>query len=159
MPLSNYERLIRLAEDIFSVKNDPHQLDVDEAVLQRLRQLHPATVSEYIDGNGPVAWVLVFPTTLELMHRFLDHKISEKELFELTPLHETYEAIYLCSALVLEEYRRKGISKRLTLEAISQIGNDHPIKALFVWPFTPEGDWASAEIGNRTGLPLYRYSE
>ena len=159
MPLSNYERMIQLAEDVFSVKNDPNQLDVDEKVLERLQKMHPATISEYNEGNGPVAWVLVIPTTEELMNRFLENKISEKELFELTPLNIKYEALYLCSALVLEEYRRKGIAKRLTLNAIEQIRKDHPIKALFVWPFTEEGNLTLLEIEKLTSLPLYKRTE
>src|SRR5436190_1159755 len=159
MPLSNYERMIQLAEDVFSVKNDPNQLDVDEKVLERLQKMHPATISEYNEGHGPVAWVLVIPTTEELMNRFLENKISEKELFELTPLNIKYEALYLCSALVLEEYRRKGIAKRLTFDAIKQIQKDHPIKALFVWPFTKEGNLAVTEIGQLASLPLYKRAE
>ncbi|MNE18731.1 hypothetical protein D3C80_1117830 [compost metagenome] len=159
MPLSNLERMIQLAEEVFSVKNDPNQLDVNPTVLERLQQIHPATVAEYDDGNGPVAWILLIPTTLELMNRFIENKISEKELFDLTPLNTKYEALYLCSALVLEEYRRKGIAKRLTMEAIENIRKDHPLKALFVWTFSKEGDLGAAEIARLTSLPLYKRIE
>ena len=159
MPLSNLERMIQLAEEVFSVKNDPNQLDVNPAVLERLKQIHPATLSEYDDGNGPVAWILLIPTTLELMNRFIENKISEKELFDLTPLNTKYEALYLCSALVLQEYRRKGIAKRLTMEAIDNIRKDHPLKALFVWTFSKEGDLGAAEIARLTSLPLYKRIE
>lgn len=159
MPLNNLERMIQLAEEVFSVKNDPNQLDVNPTVLERLQQIHPATVAEYDDGNGPVAWILLIPTTLELMNRFIENKISEKELFDLTPLNTKYEALYLCSALVLEEYRRKGIAKRLTMEAIENIRKDHPLKALFVWTFSKEGDLGAAEIARLTSLPLYKRIE
>jgi GNAT superfamily N-acetyltransferase len=125
-------------------------------VLERLRKIHPATISEYNDGNGPVAWVLLIPTTLDLMIQFLENKISEKELFDLTPLDTTYEALYLCSALVLEEYRRKGITKQLALRAIENIRHDHPLKALFVWAFSPEGDLAAEKIAHLAELPLYK---
>lgn len=159
MPLNNLERMIQLAEEVFSVKNDPNQLDVNPTVLERLQQIHPATVAEYDDGNGPVAWILLIPTTLELMNRFIENKISEKKLFDLTPLNTKYEALYLCSALVLEEYRRKGIAKRLTMEAIENIRKDHPLKALFVWTFSKEGDLGAAEIARLTSLPLYKRIE
>nr|MBP6681257.1 hypothetical protein [Saprospiraceae bacterium] len=118
MGTSNFERMIQLADDVFAVKNDPDQLDVNQDVLDQLRRIHPATVSEFDDGHGPVAWVLLIPTTLGLMDQFLNHSISEKELYEQTPLDAAYEAIYLCSAMVLEEYRRKGIARQLTLKAI-----------------------------------------
>lgn len=113
MDLSNFERLIQLADEVFAVKSDPSQLDVNQEVLERLKKMHPATISEYNEGNGPVAWILLIPTTLDLMNRFLENEISEKELFDLTPMNTAYEAIYLCSALVLEEYRRKGITSNL----------------------------------------------
>jgi GNAT superfamily N-acetyltransferase len=153
MEKNNLERLIQLADEVFDMKNDPEQLNVDQEVIRRLSSMHPSTLSEQVEGNGPVAWVLVIPTTLELMNRFLDGKISEKELFNLTPLNE---ALYLCSALVLEEYRRKGITKRLVLSAFENISRDHPIKALFVWPFTEEGGVAAERIATLAGLPLFR---
>jgi ribosomal protein S18 acetylase RimI-like enzyme len=156
MPLSNFERMIQLAEDVFAAKEDPNQLDVNQEVIEHLQKIHPATVSEYDDGNGPVAWVLIIPTTLELMHQFLENKISEKELYELTPLHIKYEALYLCSGMVLEEYRRKGIAKQLALNAVESIRKDHPIKALFTWAFTKEGDLAAEALSKQISLPLYK---
>ncbi len=152
----NLERMIQLAEDVFAVKTDPDQLDVNQDVMERLLSIHPSTVSEFVEGDGPVAWVLVIPTTSDLMNRFLKTEISERELFDLTPLGETYDALYLCSALVLEEYRRKGIAKRLTLHAIEEIRKDHPLKALFVWAFSHEGDLGSETIANLAALPLYK---
>jgi ribosomal protein S18 acetylase RimI-like enzyme len=159
MPLNNFERMIRLADEVFAVKNDPSQLGVDEEVLERLHLIHPNTVSEEADANGPVAWVLLIPTTVDLMNRFLKSEITEKELFELTPLDTEYDALYLCSALVLEEYRRKGIARRLTLKAIESIQKDHPLRALFVWPFSEAGNQASESIAKLANLTLYKRAE
>src|SRR6185295_2130947 len=113
---SNFERLIGLAEEVFAFRNDPDQLNINPAILERLQQIHPYTISQFEDTNGPVAWVLVIPTTEEIMHLFLREEITEKQLFEMTPLNTKYDALYLCSALVLEEYRRKGITMRLVLK-------------------------------------------
>jgi ribosomal protein S18 acetylase RimI-like enzyme len=156
MSKSNFERMLQLADEIFAVKNDPDQLDVNQEVLERLMMIHPATVSEYDDGNGPAAWVLLIPTTLDLMHQFLDTVISEKELFDLTPLNTKYEVLYLCSALVLEEYRRKGIAKRLALQAIESIRKDHPLKGLFVWTFSKDGDLGAEALARYSFLSLYK---
>jgi ribosomal protein S18 acetylase RimI-like enzyme len=155
----NLERMIQLADEVFAVKNDPSQLSVDEEVMERLQKMHPSTVSEFVDGDGPVAWTLLIPTTNDLMNRFLESKITERELFELTPLDIKYEALYLCSALVLEEYRRKGIAKRLTLAAIENIRKDHPLKSLFVWPFSNEGDLGAEKIAALVALPLKKRIE
>jgi hypothetical protein len=156
MPQSNYQSLIKLAEEVFAVKSDPNQLDVSQEVIERLKKIHPATVSEFSDENGPVAWLLIIPTTSDLMNRFLAKEITEKELFNLTPPDTAYEALYLCSALVLEEYRRKGITKQLALKAIEDIRKDHPLKCLFVWTFSKEGDLASEALAKLTELPLYK---
>jgi len=156
MTLSNLERMIKLAEDSFSAKSDPRQLNVDKEVIAHLKRIHPATVSEFCDENGPVAWMIFIPTTLDLMHQFLEDQISEKELYDLTPLDGSYEALYLSSALVLEEYRRKGITKQLAIKSIEQIRLTHPLKALFVWVFSSEGDKSAESIARIASLPLYK---
>ena len=158
MVLSNYLRLIRLAEETFAMHNDPSQLQVDEGVRERLLRIHPATLSEFSDENGPVAWLLVIPTSRELMEKFISKKITEKELFDKTPLDISYDALYLCSGLVLEEYQRKGIIKHLALKAIEDIRKDHPIQFLFNWAFTEGGDRAAEKLSEQTGLPLLKRS-
>jgi hypothetical protein len=156
MSLTNYERLIKLAEEVFDFRNDPDQLNVDQEIIIRLKKIHPATMSEYSDENGPVAWLLIIPTTIELMNRFIVKEITEKELFELTPLDIKYEAIYLCSGLVLEEYQRKGFIKDIAIKAIEDIRRDHPVQFLFNWAFTVGGDRAAERLAELTGLPLYK---
>lgn len=147
--------MIRLAEDSFSARTDPNQLDVDEEVIARLKEIHPATLSEHVEGDGPVVWILLIPTPLKTMERFLKKEIGEKEILNETRPGETCEALYLCSALVLPEFRGKGIAKKLTLNAISEIRKEHPIAALYVWPFSEEGDFLSKALAADTKLPLY----
>jgi len=156
MALSNYERIIQLSDEVFSSRTDPDQLNVDEKVMERLELIHPNTLSEYDDGNGPVCWILCIPTTLDLMSKFIDQKISERELYELTPLNTKYEAIYLCSALLLEEFRGKGIAQNLAIQALENIKTDHNIKALFFWAFSKEGEKLAEKLSGLMGLPLYR---
>ena len=154
MALSNFERMIQMAEEVFAVKSDPDQLDVNEEIIARIRALHPATVTEYNDSKGPVVWILILPTTLYLMNKFIDKNINEKQLLDLTPVNIKYEALYLCSAMTLPEYRKKGLTKRLTLEAIEKIRETHPIQKLFVWPFTKEGEALANAIAHSVSLPL-----
>lgn len=59
MPISNFERMIQLADEVFATKSDPSQLDINQEVLERLRKIHPDTISEYNEGKGPLAWVLL----------------------------------------------------------------------------------------------------
>jgi predicted GNAT family acetyltransferase len=156
MALNNYERLIQLSDEVFSSRVDPDQLNVNENVMEHLQLIHPDTISEYDDGNGPVCWILCIPTTLDLMSKFIEQKISERELYELTPLNVKYEAIYMCSALLLEEFRGKGIAQKLALQAIENIKIDHPIKALFFWAFSKEGEKLAEKVSRLVGLPLYK---
>ena len=156
MALSNYERLIQLADEVFSSRTDPDQLNVDENVMEHLQLIHPDTISEYDDGNGPVCWILCIPTTLDLMNQFINKEISERELYELTPLNAKYEAIYMCSALLLEEFRGKGIAQKVGMKAIENIMLDHSIKALFFWSFSKEGEKLADKASDLLGLPLYK---
>jgi len=156
MALSNFERMIQLSEEVFSSRTDPDQLNVNGNVMEHLQLIHPDTLSEYDDGNGPICWILCIPTTLELMTQFINQKISERELYDLTPLNAKYEAIYLCSALLLEEFRGKGIAQSLGLRAIENIKKDHSIKALFFWSFSKEGEKLADKVSALMDLPLYK---
>jgi len=156
MSKSNFERLIELSDEVFSSRTDPDQLNINEKVMEHLQLIHPDTISEYDDGNGPVCWILCIPTTLDLMNQFINKEISERELYELTPLNAKYEAIYMCSALLLEEFRGKGIAQRLGIKAIENIMLDHSIKALFFWSFSKEGEKLADKASDLLGLPLYK---
>jgi ribosomal protein S18 acetylase RimI-like enzyme len=154
MESDNFERMLALAEEAFDVRHDPEQLDVDETVIERLKAIHPNAVSEYADEKGPAVWILLIPTTQELMEAFLAKKISEKELFESTSPGEAYKALYLCSAMVLEEYRHKGLAKQMTLKAIAAIRHTHKIDTLFVWAFSEAGKGLAQSIAKACELSL-----
>ena len=156
MPDDNLTRMIRLADEFFEVKNDPEQLAIDQEVMERLRRLHPRTINEIRDENGPITWILLIPTTNDLMKQFLSDELSERRLFEKTPAAEKYDAIYLCSALVLPEHRHKGLAKKLTVEAIQAIRQDHPITSLFYWWFSPGGENLALSVAKECKLPLYK---
>lgn len=150
------ERMLKLVGEFFDVKNDPDQLSVNEEIMAKLYQIHPSTMLEYNEGDGPIAWILLIPTHEEIMKRFLKGEIAETKLLEETLPGEKYDTIYLCSASVLDEYRRKGLAKRLTVDAINEIRKEHAIKSLFYWSFSPEGDALAASIAKEVKLPLYK---
>lgn len=155
MAHDNFQRMMRLAEEFFATKDDPAQISVTEEVMEKLRQIHPATMSEEANENGPIAWILLLPTTDLLMHRFLRREITERELLEATPPGAAYDCLYLCSALVLPEFRRKGLAKEVICRAIQSIRKDHTIRALFVWTFSEEGDALARTVAQAVDLPLY----
>lgn len=130
--------------------------DLNQDVPERLRTIHPSTVSASDDEHGPAARVLLIPTRNAVMRRFLCGDLSEKEPFHLTEPGQQYDAIGCCSALVLTEYRRKGIVSHLTLQAIASICRDHPLQSLFVWPFSPEGDQCAKQRALQVKRPLHK---
>ena len=154
--LPNFERMLQLVEESFATRNDPAQLDVNEDVMERLQNLHPTTLSERADKNGPIVWILVIPTTTDLMNKFIEHEITEQELFERTAPGISYDALYLCSALVLKEFRNTGFAKALVVDAVKKISSVHPIQTLFVWPFSLEGDKLAEKVAQLSGFPLMK---
>lgn len=155
----NFNRMIGLVTSFFDVKNDPDQLSVNEDVIERLHRIHPATLSEFIDGDGPVVWILVIPTTTDIMNRFINGAISEGRLYNETIPGAQYDAIYLCSATVLPEFRNKGMARQMTIDAIKSIAKDHTIKVLFYWPFSEEGKALARSVAKAVALPLYEKVE
>ncbi|HEX9005858.1 MAG TPA: hypothetical protein VF889_01095 [Bacteroidota bacterium] len=154
MGKSNFERMISLVDEVFATRRDPDQISMNEAQREKLARLHPATLTQQSDENGPVAWILVFPTTRELMDKFVEGTLSERNLLAETPFDVAYTALYLCSALVLPEYRRKGLARRLTIDAVRSIQRTYPIEVLFFWPFTREGDLLAKSVAAELRLPL-----
>ena len=159
MPGDNFTRMIQLADEFFEAKNDPSQLDIDESIIARLQKIHPATMGEIADENGPIAWTIAIPTTHTLMQKFLEKKISEKELFVLTECEQQFDAVYLCSALVLPEHREKGIAKKLACTSLRAILHEHPIRELFYWSFSTEGERLAQAIADELQLSLKRRTE
>lgn len=155
MPDDNLQRMIKLAEEFFDVKNDPDQISVDETTRAQLLAIHPSTMTEVRDAEGPIVWILVIPTTTEVMDQFLAKHINEQQLLQQTSPGNRYEAIYLCSALVLPENRGKGLATRSAVQAVREIQKQHPIKDLYAWTFSPEGEGLAIAIARDLELPLH----
>ena len=146
--------MLQLIDEVFATRNDPDQIQVTQKQLKKLGAIHSATLSEYANQEGPLIWILMIPTTTVIMTEFLSGKISEKGLLKKTKPGISYDCIYLCSATTLAEYRGKGKTKQVCLEAIERIMKDHPIKTLFVWPFSAEGRRLADSLANACGLKL-----
>jgi len=49
-------------------KATPCQISVTGETMEVLKKIHPSTIGEIVNKDGPVAWVLVIPTTHALMN-------------------------------------------------------------------------------------------
>ena len=151
----NFERMMQLVTDFFDTRNDPDQISVTEEERDKLAAIHPDTLSELANDDGPIVWILLVPTTKSIMDLFLRGEISEKQLLVLTPSGVPYESIYLCSASVLPEFRQQGLAKKVAVGSIDKIGKDHPITSLFYWPLSEEGKSLARSISSATRLELF----
>ena len=151
----NYERMIALITEFFDTKNDPDQISVTEADREKLLAIHPATMSELANEDGPIVWILLVPTTQTIMDHVIKGELSEQKLLDETKPGDVYEAIYLCSGFVLPEYRNNGLAKKVGLDAIRSICKDHPIRSLFYWPFSTEGKALAEGAAKELGLQLF----
>ena len=156
MPKNNLERMIQLAEEFFATKDDPSQISINRKIMLKLERIHPSTMMEKKTSKGPIAWILVIPTMHKLMEQFVARKINERELLDKTPLRVKYDSIYLCSALVLPEYRGRGLAKSLMIKAIKSIQKDHPINCLFYWAFSKEGKNLASSVAKEFSLSLFK---
>lgn len=154
-PKPNFNRMLQLIDDVFATRNDPDQIQVNQDQLKKLQAIHPATLSEFSDDNGPLVWVLVIPTTSAIMTDFLSGNISEKQVLDKIKPGEAYDCLYLCSATTLPEARKKGLTKKVCLEAIAKISEQHAIHTLFVWPFSPEGSALANSLAQQLHLNLF----
>jgi len=151
----NLERMITLADEFFEAKRDPMQISVDEETMAALKRIHPSTMGEIANADGPVAWVLVIPTTEKLMREFISKKINEHQMLQKTLPGMKYDALYLCSALVLPEERGKGLATGLLIKSITSIKKKHSIKYLFYWGFSVEGKKLASAVAKEFALPLF----
>lgn len=152
----NLKRMLQLVDEVFESKSDPHQLSFTEEDMEHLAQLHSACLNELSNDDGPIAWISVFPTSHALAKDFVAGKSTERELFDRTLLLPTSEltTIYLCSALVLPEFRMQNLAFKTTIKAIDQMKSNLNITQLLVWPFSQEGEKLAKKIAEGSQLPL-----
>lgn len=148
--------MIDLLRQVYGENDDPEQVVIGDEERNKLMALHPGARTELRNENGPYSWILLVPTTSDLMYQFLNGTINENQLFHQTEVGIKYDALYLCSALILPEFRRKGLVKNAAINAISSILEDHSIKYLFYWPFSEEGTKLAESLANKFNLPLLR---
>jgi predicted GNAT family acetyltransferase len=146
---------MKIIDDVFETTNDDTQIKVTQKDIKKLNEIHPKCLSEIVDENGPIIWVLMIPTTQKIMRDFLEKRITEKDILKLTNLNVVYDSIYFCSVTTLPEYRKKGLTKKLCIEVVEEMKKAHPIKNVFVWPFTSDGRELAKKISNETSLNLF----
>lgn len=136
------------AEKIFGIEQDPDQMPINEESVKKLDAIYVEWLNTRSNGNNePISWSVVMPTQKSLAEQFLNNKITEKELLELTKAEERYDSLYIVSAITVPDYRNKGLAFESLIAAIKKA----PITMdalIFAWPITPEGQNLANKISS-----------
>lgn len=119
----------------------------------KLQELHPKTVVYRLKNGEPISWVVVLPTQIELMGKFLRGEINECELLDLTKPQDRYEALYLCAAFTVPEHRRRGLVIEMFKETVDAIPHIENVK-LFAWLFSDEGRKIAEKLNQILGVKI-----
>ena len=124
MSLDDNIKTSKLAEDYFGMDDDPSQMKATDESRKWVMSKGKFYNNIIRDGKDIIGFTFMLPTTTNLMNLFIENKITESELFENIKnlgIEEKPEAIYLCSAFIKPEYRRKGYVTNAYVKAINKI--------------------------------------
>lgn len=130
---------MQIAEAIFGTENDPDQIPITNESIVKLDSLcNDWLVSEVGDNGEPISWAIAMPTQKQLANDFLNNKITERELLDLTIPANIYDAAYLVSVITVPEHRGKGLGTKV----VKQVLQNMPVvddAIYFAWPTSDEG--------------------
>ena len=69
-----------LSEQFFGTENDPDQMPISMESFEKLQRLHLKTIVYKLENGEPISWVVVVPTTITLMEKFLQVFLEEVEM-------------------------------------------------------------------------------
>ena len=144
------EKTLAIAEQFFGSQEHPDYIPITKESAQKFERLNPNFMVYKLKDGEPISWILVLPTSLNLMNQFIKGDINERQLLDLTQPETKYEALYLCSAFTVPEYRRHGYVLEMFKEAIEKISHTENF-TLFAWPVTQEGKELSIKLESILG--------
>ncbi|MFA5856312.1 MAG: GNAT family N-acetyltransferase [Candidatus Pacearchaeota archaeon] len=148
----------KISEDYFGTQKDSNQIPTTRQTRDWIYKNAQDYLNIIRSDGEMVGYTFMLPCNRILMDCFLSKKINEAELFEeikKMKLKDTPETIYLCAAVLKEEFRGKGLATTAFVKAINKIiqnGKNKPI--LFYWKYSEEGGKLSQRVAKFTGLEL-----
>ncbi len=144
-----------MVKKYFKTDENPEQMPPTKETQDFLYKSCQGYMNVLKDDDKVVGFMLLLPARKELMNDFISKKINEVTLFERimrSPMDKIPQTIYLCSTIVLEDYRGKGFAVEGTLKILDKFKKNKPI--LFSWSISPEGDNMAKKISKISGLKL-----
>jgi hypothetical protein len=139
----DWQEVGKIAEAYFKTHEDPEQAQITEERAAWIRKEFPECLNLMKSENKVIGVTFVLPCTNELMNQFLSKEINEEDLFvqiQNKMNYDNLETIYLCSAIVIPEFRRKGLALQGTIKSIEKILEKRNIRpTLFYWAYSKEG--------------------
>lgn len=158
LTLADIKEASVFVETFFAMVEDPDQIPASEENILWIQENIPDCVNLIKFNREVIGQTFIIPCTNEILNKFLGGKISENELFEevkkkVTP--SNFRSIYLCSALVREEFRNKGFAFEALKKSIKKVCTREQVKpSLFVDAWSEEGRNLARKVAKEMNLEL-----
>ncbi len=155
---------IKMAEKFFPWIEDENYVSPDEVTYDLIKNIYPNSVIYIKDNAKLIGHAFILPCNKRIMNNFLAKKINEKQMFHLIKdqvNEKSFDCIYLASAFVLPEYRKKGLATKAMVLAIKRLceasNKDKPI--LFYEALSAEGNKLSKKVNEELGFEMKGFVE
>jgi hypothetical protein len=156
--LRDHEITSKMAEDYFGTDTDPEQMRPSDGSRKWMLENARGYNNIIRHKRDIVGYSFMLPCSIKLMEQFLSGAISEFNLFEQikkTKFGKCPESIYLCTAFIKPEFRRRGFVTTAYVKAIKKATSNYKYKPiLFYWKYTEEGEKIALKVAKLTGLKL-----
>lgn len=124
----------------FNVKEDSNQIQEEDVSYKKIIDYdceQECIIKENEKVIGSFYFIL---TSKKIMDNFLEEKINERDLLNNSRKLINFNSIYFCSAIIEEDYRRKGLIFKATKKLIKHINPLFKEKpSIFGWTFSESG--------------------
>jgi len=153
------DKIGRINEAYFKTENDSEQAKITEKRRDWFMREFPEAANVIKVDDKIIGSTLVLPCTLRLMNLFISKNINEEQLFqelERTASYSNIETIYFCSAIIVPEFRRKGLATQAVEKSIKKMlsKTKNKVKTIFYWGYSNEGSALAGKIAKDLGLEL-----
>lgn len=131
---------VKLHVEEFEVESDFEQIQEEDVPYEKLIKNDCEEECILKDHDVVIGSTFVILTSIDIMNLFLQGKITERELLFESRKIKSYNSIYLCSSIIIQEYRRFGLifeAGKILLKKIIEKNNFNPV--IFGWTFSEAG--------------------
>ena len=139
----DHDKIVELSEEFFDTEHDENQIPSEEITYKFNTINFPLSLNIIKDGSKVIGQTFILPSKKKDMLDFISGKINERELFYRIKSCErnNFDSLYIVSALIIPEYRNKGIALGALKKHLEVSGKEFDFfPNLFCWIFSKEGE-------------------